>query len=371
MRQPIYLDYNASAPLRPEAAECIRAVMGPARNPSSIHSFGRNAKQIVEKARTQLAELTHGDPNGFMFTSGGTEANNTALLGFEKVITCITEHDAVLAARPDAEKIGVGADGEINLVELETQIQKAKNGGGEIVVSVMLVNNETGRIQPIEKLLEICQFYKVVFHSDMVQAFGKIPIYLDKWSESGLSMASFSAHKIGGPPGVGALWVAAGRQVTQLIKGGGQEKGRRSGTENIYGIAGFGAAAKSVANWKTHAKNWTEWRSNFVSKLQRAYPEIQVTTRDAQCVNNTISLLLPAIPAQIAVMSLDMDGFAISSGAACSSGKVQESHVIRAMGFGVQSNHVVRISFGWENTEDDISALADAIIALYKRSKEK
>ena len=109
MRQPIYLDYNASAPMRPEAAECIRALMGPARNPSSIHSFGRNAKQIVEKARTQLAELTSGDPNGFMFTSGGTEANNTALLGFEKVITCITEHDAVLGARPDAEKIGVGA----------------------------------------------------------------------------------------------------------------------------------------------------------------------------------------------------------------------------------------------------------------------
>ena len=123
-------------------------------------AFIHYAKQIVEKARTQLAELTYGDPNGFMFTSGGTEANNTALLGFEKVITCITEHDAVLAARPDAEKIGVGADGEINLVELETQIQKAKNGGGEIVVSVMLVNNETGRIQPIEKLLEICQFYK-------------------------------------------------------------------------------------------------------------------------------------------------------------------------------------------------------------------
>ena len=138
----------------------------------------------------------------------------------------------------------------------------------------MLVNNETGRIQPIEKLLKMCQCHGVAFHSDMVQALGKIPIKLDEWSRCGLTMASFSAHKIGGPPGVGALWVASGRQVSQLIKGGGQEKGRRSGTENIYGIAGFGAAAKAALSWKNHAKHWAKWRANFISKLQTVYPEI-------------------------------------------------------------------------------------------------
>ena len=370
MPQSIYLDYNASAPLRSEAAECMRSLMGPPRNPSSIHSFGRNSKLIIETARSQLAELTAGNANGFTFTSGGTEANNTALLGFDKVITCITEHDAILAARPDAKKVSVGKDGEINLDELEIQIQKDKSEGGKIIVSVMLVNNETGRIQPIEKLLEMCQKHGVALHSDMVQALGKLPIKLDDWSRSGLTMASFSAHKIGGPPGVGALWAAAGKQVSQLLKGGGQEKGRRSGTENIYGIAGFGAAANAVSNWKNHAKNWVHWRANFVSKLQQACPEIQVTTRNALCVSNTISLLLPAVPAQIAVISMDIEGFAISSGAACSSGKVQESHVIKAMGFDKLSSHVIRISFGWENREDDISALADALIAMYNRYKK-
>lgn len=371
MRQPIYLDYNASAPLRPEVAECMTALMGPARNPSSIHSFGRNSKFIIEKARAELAELTSGDASGFMFTSGGTEANNTALLGFDKVITCLVEHDAILAACPDSHKIGVGNDGEINLSELETAIQQAKNNGGKILVSVMLVNNETGRIQPIEKLLKLCQSYDVLFHSDMVQALGKIPVKLNEWALSGLSMASFSAHKIGGPPGVGALWVAPGRTVPQLLKGGGQEKGRRSGTENVYGIAGFGAAAKSTSSWQDHAKFWPQWRSEFIHKVREACPEIEITTKNAPCVSNTISLLLPAVPAQIAVMSLDMDGFAISSGAACSSGKVGESHVIKAMGFSSLSSNVIRISFGWENSQGDISALADALIAIYKRHQEK
>ena len=324
----------------------------------------------METARNQLADLAAGNPSGFIFTSGGTEANNTALLEFDKVITCITEHDAILAARPDAKKVGVKRDGEINLDELETQIQRDKSEGSEVIVSVMLVNNETGRIQPIEKLLKICQYHGVAFHSDMVQALGKIPVKLDDWSRAGLTMASFSAHKIGGPPGVGALWVASGSRVSKLLKGGGQEKGRRSGTENIYGIAGFGAAANAVSNWKNHAKNWAQWRNNFVSKLQQAYPEIQVTTRDALCVDNTISLLLPAVPAQIAVISMDMEGFAISSGAACSSGKVQESHVIKAMGFNALSSNVIRISFGWENNENEISALADALIAMYKRHKK-
>ena len=324
----------------------------------------------METARKQLAELTSGNADGFIFTSGGTEANNTALLGFDKIITCVTEHDAVLAARPDAKKIGVSKDGEINFDELETQIREDKSKSSDLIVSVMLVNNETGRIQPIEKLLKICQHYDVLFHSDMVQALGKIPVKLDEWSRSGLTMASFSAHKIGGPPGVGALWVANGKKVSQLLKGGGQERGRRSGTENIYGIAGFGAAAKAVAKWRNQAKNWFQWRANFVSKLKQACPDIQVTTQDALCVDNTISLLLPAVPAQIAVISMDMEGFAISSGAACSSGKVQDSHVIKAMGFDTFSNNAIRISFGWENKEDDISALADALIAMYNRLKK-
>ena len=371
MRQRVYLDYNASAPLRPEAAEYMSSLMGPARNPSSIHSFGRSSKVILETARADLAELAVGDASGFIFTSSGTEANNTALLGFGKVITCSVEHSAILEARPDAQKIGVGNDGEINLSELDSALRKAKKSGEEILVSVMLVNNETGRIQTIEKLLEICQFYDVAFHSDMVQALGKIPIKLNEWARSGLTMASFSAHKIGGPPGVGALWIAPGRQMPQLIKGGGQEKGRRSGTENIYGIAGFGAAAKAAFSWQNHAKLWPKWRSEFVRKLQKSCPDIVLTTKDAPCVNNTISLLLPAVPAQIAVMSLDMDGFAISSGAACSSGKVQESHVIKSMGFGSLSGHVIRISFGWENTQDEISAFADALIEIYKRHQEK
>ena len=371
MRQTIYLDYNASAPLRAEAAECMTALMGPARNPSSIHSYGRTSRQIMETARAELAELTAGNAVGFIFTSGGTEANNTALLGFEQVIASAVEHDAVLAARPDIQKINVTKDGEIDLNNLEMSIKRAKDIGGNILVSVMLVNNETGRIQPFEKILELCRSYDVALHSDMVQALGKIPIKLDQWASLGLGMASFSAHKIGGPPGVGALWVAPGKQISQLLKGGGQEKGRRSGTENIYGIAGFGAAAKAACDWHEHALHWPEWRSRFVKKIQTACPEIMLTTQDSSCVDNTVSLLLPALSAQIAVMSLDMEGFAISSGAACSSGKVQESHVMKAMGFGNLSSNVIRISFGWENTEDELYALADALIALYKRHQSK
>jgi cysteine desulfurase len=225
----------------------------------------------------------------------------------------------------------------------------------------MAANNETGVIQPIETVAELCRAYNVACHSDMAQYLGKAPIDLNQMK---LNFASFSAHKLGGPSGVGALYCRSGQQLVSLLRGGGQEQGRRAGTENLHGIIGFGAAvaAHDIANINVQAS----WRDTMEADIQKACPEIEVMGSDAPRLANTSALYLPQLSAQKAVMLLDLAGFAVSAGAACSSGKVKNSHVITAMARGDAAANVIRISAGWQSTKAEWTGVAKAIIEIYK-----
>ena len=237
----IYLDYNATAPMRAEAVAAMQAAMGPPVNASSVHNYGRSARQKIEQARGQVADLLAVRHHDLIFTSGGTEANNMVLRGFGSVVVSAVEHDAVLAVNPDAHRLPVTEDGIVRPDTLERFLsEQDEDTRADMIVSIMGANNETGVCQPIAALAEICQRYDVPMHSDMVQLAGKAACHPANW---GLSFASFSAHKLGGPTGVGALWVKPGLTLPALMVGGGQEQGRRSGTENALGIIGFGAAA--------------------------------------------------------------------------------------------------------------------------------
>lgn len=358
----VYLDYNATAPLRAEAIAAMQAAMGPPSNPSSIHNFGRAARLRVEDARQQVADFLRVRHADLVFTSGGTEANNMVLSGFRHVIISSIEHDAVLSVCPDAIRLPVDAAGLVQLETLEACLSEMSDETrAETLVSIMAANNETGVIQPIAALAEICAKYNVPMHSDMVQAAGKIDI---SPAELGLSFASFSAHKLGGATGIGAVWIRPGLTLPAFLVGGGQEQGRRSGTENTLGIISFGAAAEAC----TH-QDWTDIeiaRDAAVAQMLAAVPQIKLLGAEAPRLPNTICLGLPDLRAETIVMALDLKGFAVSSGAACSSGKVQPSHVVLAMGQAHLAESVLRISAGWQTKPQELSALAETIIALYK-----
>ena len=367
MTEPIYLDYNATAPLHPDAQAAMQAAFGAPANPSSVHFHGRAARAKIEHARQQLADLIGGRAQDITFTSGGTEANNMVLAGFPTVIMSEIEHDAVRAARPDAMTIKTHSDGVISLPDLADKLAKlSPEQSAETLVSVMAANNETGAIQPISDIAELCHRAGVKFHSDMVQMLGKKQLNLSRLK---VDFASFSAHKIGGPAGVGAVWSAAGLRPTSLIKGGGQEQGVRSGTENIFGIIGFGAAAQAASEQLDGLERLGCWRDEFEHKLKAAIPELHVMAEQAERLANTSALFLPFSVAEMAVMRLDLAGFSISAGAACSSGKVKSSHVIAAMGMADKAHHVIRVSSGWKTQPDDMLKLAEQLIEMYKHSQ--
>ena len=359
----IYLDYNATAPLRPEAALAMQEAMGPPSNPSSVHSYGRKARMVVEQARQEIADFLRVRHADLVFTSGGTEANNTVLNGFQRCIISAVEHDAVLAVRPDAIKLPVTHAGLVLPETLDQCLGNlSENERSKSLVSIMGANNETGVIQPIAELAEICSSYDVPMHSDMVQMAGKLDV---SPAELGLSFASFSAHKLGGPTGIGALWIRPGLTLPSLLVGGGQEQGRRSGTENTFGIVGFGAAAKASAS-----QTWDDIeaaRDEAITLISSQAPDIKVLGEEASRLPNTLCLGLPNLRSETVVMALDLRGFAVSSGAACSSGKVQPSHVVSAMGYADLAGSVLRISAGWMTNPDEVSQLAETVIDLYKQ----
>jgi len=228
----------------------------------------------------------------------------------------------------------------------------------------MAANNETGVIQPLSKVAELARTYGALFHSDMVQFLGKAECDLNR---TNLDFASFSAHKIGGPSGIGVLWCRSGHQLESLLKGGGQEQGRRSGTENLAGIIGFGMAVELTDH--TQLQQQGQWRDGAEAQIKTACPEVRVIGAQAQRLANTSALYLPFVSAQTAVMKLDLAGFCISAGSACSSGKVKKSHVIEAMGYADAASNVIRLSGGWNTDKEDWEGVADAIIALYKQGR--
>ena len=365
----IYLDHNATTPVRPEAAEAVLAALAVTGNPSSVHGAGRRARALVEDARDKVAALVGARPEDVIFTSGGTEANNLALANAADgpVFASAVEHVSVLKGIDGVAAVPVDADGVIDLAALEQRLTDAllKVGAGRALVSLMLANNETGVIQPVREAAEIAARHDAIIHCDAVQAAGKLPVSL---RELGVQMLSLSAHKIGGPAGIGALVVAPGHQATAAIRGGGQERSRRGGTENLAGIAGFGAAAERALADRARMAELAALRDRMEARILAASPDTRVFARDRDRLHNTSCLTMPGVASETQVMSFDLEGIAVSAGAACSSGKVEPSHVLAAMGASEEDRRTaLRVSLGWTTTKADVDAFAAAWTALHAR----
>jgi cysteine desulfurase len=360
-----YLDWNATAPLRPEAAAAISEALNRWGNPSSVHRRGRAARQTIERAREAVAALLgDADPSGVVFVSGGTEANHLALLGAgrQRVLVSAVEHDSVRYAVPAAEIIPVGSDGIVSLDALDRLLAA---DSPPALVSVMYANNETGVIQPVADVAQIARRHGALFHCDAIQAAGKLAL---DTGAIGADLVTLSAHKIGGPQGVGALVVTGGIDLAPLFRGGGQERRRRAGTENLLGIAGFAAAAAAseVAVYNRVAA----LRDELEARIAAIAPEAVVLGAAAPRLPNTSAIALPGIPAETQVVALDLDGVMISTGAACSSGKVGPSHVLAAMRVDPEiASSAIRVSLGWSSDEAEIAHFLRAWTSLYRRRR--
>lgn len=355
----VYLDHNATSPLRPEAFDAMSAALREGGNPSSVHRVGRGARAIVENARRQVAALVGALPAEIVFTSGGTEANNLALNGSgrRRVLVSAVEHDSVLKTA-NAEIVPVDGNGAVDLAALERLLARSREPA---LVSVMFANNETGVLQAIAEIVRIARDRGALVHCDAVQGAGKAPLDLHGL---GVDYMSLSAHKLGGPTGVGALIVRSGAPLIADRVGGGQESNRRAGTENVAGIAGFGAAAEVAKN----VLDVDPLRDRLEATLLSIAPAARVFGVGAKRLGNTSCISMPGVKAETQVMALDLAGVCVSAGAACSSGKVTRSPVLLAMGVDPAiADTALRISFGWNSQPQDIDCLIAAWGDLYIR----
>lgn len=369
MGDPVYLDYNATAPIRPEVIDAVAGAMTEPGNPSSVHGFGRAARRIVEDAREKVAALIGADPAGVVFTSGGTEANDLAIQGSRPVRIAVSavEHPAVLAAAEAAAKVPVGGDGVSDLAALRTLLEDWRGAAPDdrLLVSLMLANNETGVLQPVREAAEIARELDAVIHTDAVQATGKVAVDL---TTLGVDMVSLSAHKIGGPNGIGALVLRDGVEVAARIRGGGQERGRRGGTENVAAIAGFGVAADLAGGELDAFTGLAALRDGLERRLLDEVPGLTIFGRGSPRLPNTSCIAMPGVAADTQLISFDTEGFAISAGSACSSGKVATSPVLDAMGATPEAaGGTIRVSLGLHNTAEHVEAFAAAWLALCRR----
>ena len=361
--RPVYLDYNATAPLRPEAKAAVLAALESTGNASSVHGFGRGARRVVEESRDGVAALAGVPSDRVVFTSGGTEANNLALRGFgrSRILATAGEHPSVLQVAP-VETVPLRPDGVVDLGVLEAQLAR---GATPALVSVMLANNETGVIQPVAEAARLARAHGALLHCDAVQAVGKVPFEM---ASLGADLLSLSAHKLGGPQGVGALIVAEGLDPTPILRGGGQERGRRAGTENVLGIAGFAAAVRAAMAQFDEFARLAQLRNALEDGVRAVAPEAVVFGAGAARLANTSCLAVPGLSAETQVMALDLAGIAVSAGSACSSGKVGPSHVLAAMGAREsEAAAAIRISLGWASEAGDIERFLDAWGTHYAR----
>ena len=367
----IYLDYNATAPIRPEARDAVLRAFETAGNPSSVHASGRAARDIVETARRQVGELVGVVPGSVTFVSGGTEANalaigSAAFAGFNRVIVSEGEHDAVLetaaASGLQVQKMPLDADGVARLDWLE----EALSDEGRALVCLMLANNETGVIQPIAETSALVRAADGWLHVDAVQAAGKIAI---DFTALGADTLALSAHKLGGPQGVGALVAGTRATIVRQQHGGGQERGRRAGTENVAGIAGFGAAAEAAARDLPSMANQGTWRDALAERVKAVGAVVLGEGAQGRFgrLPQTLCLAAEGFASQIQVMNLDLAGVMVSAGSACSSGKVKASRVVDAMGRADLAPFALRVSGGWATTEQDWISCGDAWLAAYSR----
>lgn len=368
MAERIYLDWNATTPLRPEARQAMAAAWDLPGNPSSVHAEGRQARRMIEDARTAVAEAVGAQSRNVVFTSSGTEANALALTpGIRKgagapvhrLMLSAIEHASVLTGGrfPPAAigRIPVTPSGVVDLNRLES----LPVSDGPALVSIMAANNETGALQPVREAAELVHQAGGLLHVDAVQALGKIPFDIN---EIGADLATLSAHKIGGPKGIGVLVLADGIEgVDPLLRGGGQEMGRRAGTENVAGIAGFGAAVRAAMISRGADAPRLERLRNRLENGLKETAGTMVFSEDVPRLPNTTLFTIPGLRAETAVIGFDLEGIAVSSGSACSSGKVQPSHVLEAMGFGAKlAQGAVRLSLGWSTSEEEIDCCLKA-----------
>ncbi|HEX7205768.1 MAG TPA: cysteine desulfurase family protein [Xanthobacteraceae bacterium] len=375
MTDRIYLDWNATAPLRPQARAAALAALDSSGNPSSVHAEGRAARRLIEEAREKVAALVAAEPRNVVFTSGGTEANMLALTPAsgpdgkapDRLLISALEHPSVLAggrfAAAAVQRVPATGDGRIDLAALADALAALE--GCRALVSLMLANNETGVVQPVSEAARLTHEAGGVLHVDAVQAAGRIPCDINA---IGADLLTLSGHKIGALKGVGAVVRrdAAVPFPAPLIRGGGQERGARAGTENVAGIAAFGAAAAAaLVDLGAEAGDMRALRDRFEAGLRSASPDIVVFGAGAERLPNTTLFALNGMKAETAVIAFDLEGVAVSSGAACSSGKVQPSHVLAAMGVPPElARAAVRVSLGPTTTQSEIDRTIQAWIRI-------
>jgi len=369
MTERTYLDWNATAPLRPQARAAMAAAMDAVGNPSSVHAEGRAARSILEEARARVAAAVGAEPRNVVFTSGGSEANAIALGSTiehaggrcDVAIASGIEHVSVLAGGdfPSVERFSANRDGIASLTDLQARLSAATARGAKPLVALMAANNETGVIQPVREAAALAHAAGGLLHVDAVQALGKILLDI---KELGADLLAISAHKIGGPMGVGALVLGSDKLHVRSRFGGGQERNRRGGTENLIGIAGFGAAAaEALRDLETEARRLLGLRQRLESGLRAIWPDTIIFGEKAARVANTLQFAVPGIKAQTALMALDLDGIAVSSGSACSSGTMKFSEVVKAMGYELEiAEGAVRVSMGWATSEAEIDCFLNA-----------
>ncbi|HXE57456.1 MAG TPA: cysteine desulfurase family protein [Gemmatimonadales bacterium] len=383
MRTPVYLDHAATTPVRAEVLEAMLPYLGPEAfgNPSSAHRFGRAARAGIEQAKRQVAQALGVEPNQVIFTSGGTEADNLAIVGAclaarargEPMLAAVSaiEHKAVLAAAHAVAHLGgqertiaVDRDGVVDLDALD-EVLAARAA----VVSVMWVNNEVGTVQPVAEIARRCRDAGVCFHTDAVQAFGKLPVSL---RDLPCTLVTLSGHKIGAPKGIGALVVRDRKAVEAIIHGGGQQFGIRPGTENVPGIVALGRAVELAAQEQAHeAARLGRLRDGLAARLLAAVPDLVVNATGAARAPHILSVCVPGADSEALLMHLDLAGVAVSSGSACSTGAVEPSHVLTAMGVPRElALGAIRVSLGRETTEADVDRLAEVFPAVVAKVRK-
>ncbi len=369
----IYLDNAASTAVHPEVIkEMMPYFDSEYGNPSSIHQFGRKAKNAIQKARKQVALLVGAEPDEILFTSGGTESNNTILYGIPNfresqfdqnhIITSSIEHEAVLQPCKEFEKNGtkitylpVDEHGIVNPDDITNATSPET-----VLVSIMFANNEVGTIQPIKEISEICKKYQIPLHTDAVQAVGKVPV---NSKELGVDALSISSHKINGPKGVGALFIKKGLTINPQILGGGQENGMRSGTENVASIVGFGKACEIAKDkLSNNISHFQTLHSSMLSKIVKEIPHVTLNGHPEKRIFNNIHLTFLGVNGEDLIIKLDEHGIAASTGSACSVHTQKASHVLKAMGFNhEQITGSLRISFGYMNTLDEVEQAVEVL----------
>jgi cysteine desulfurase len=370
----IYLDNAASTPVHEQVLhEMIPFLQDQFGNPSSIHRYGRFAQRAIQNARKQIAHLINSEPNEILLTSGGTESNNTALFGLahaakgNHIITSSIEHEAILEPCKKLEKEGfeityipVDNSGLVNSKDIEKSITPET-----CLVSIMFANNEVGTIQPIQEISKICHDKQIVFHTDAVQAVGKVKIDV---KELGIDMLSISSHKINGPKGVGSLYIKKGIKIIPFIFGGGQENGMRSGTENVASIVGFGKACQlAQENMKQNILHLQNIRNNLIAKVMKEIPLVTLNGHSDQRIANNAHFTFLGVNGEDLIIKLDENGIAASTGSACSVRVQKESHVLKAMGFSHdQIAGSLRLTVGISNTDSEIEKTVEILKKVVK-----